>query len=546
MSILEVQNVANKVEGYLTDKEGKFLYEVAADCINPIVEIGSWKGRSTVWLAYGCKDGKHARVYAVDPHTGSPELPKGHTFKEFKKNLKNAGIEERVKPIVKTSEEAAKNFSQKADFIFVDGAHDLASVKQDFDNWFPKLFNGGIMAFHDTAFYYGPRTVARNMFKSDYFRNVGFCDSIAFGEKCLKNNFFDRLRNHWMLFLMDCVSTKKRSGAFVKKKCVEFAKIFFKNKMFDKAFRRPYCFAEPDSMQVEVTNRCNLRCVMCERSYLKEKPKDMSFREFKKVFDNSPSVRRINFTGVGEILLNKDFFKMIKYAKKRDCEVCLTTNGMLLNKANAKKLVKLKVDAVAVSIDGTTAKTYESIRRGADFNIVTENVVRLVKMRENKKPKVSMAFVVLPENTKEVGFAGDLAIALGVDNLYFEGLLEFKESGIKTADIDKESLELFLSYAKKVASCHGITVANLSSLTRPFSGLCFIPWNIFYVDCYGKILPCCFVTQRNNIKLRESFIMADGLKVSVKDFWNNEKYKNLRKGILECKPVLGCAGCVRK
>ncbi len=67
----EVQKLAAPIKGWLKDKEGQLLYDLAKNCTGKgvIVEIGSWKGKSTTWLAHGSKEGNKVRVYAIDPHT---------------------------------------------------------------------------------------------------------------------------------------------------------------------------------------------------------------------------------------------------------------------------------------------------------------------------------------------------------------------------------------------------------------------------------------------------------------------------------------------
>jgi len=103
---------------------------------------------------------------------------------------------------VETSKEAAKNFSRPVELIFIDGAHEYRFVKQDFELWFPKVVDGGVMAFHDTTNRYGPGKVVKDLvFQSNYFRNVGIVDSITFAEKTKENSAKDRLRNKYLLSL---------------------------------------------------------------------------------------------------------------------------------------------------------------------------------------------------------------------------------------------------------------------------------------------------------------------------------------------------------
>lgn len=204
MSLEEARKFALKAEGYLSETEGKLLYRLANACKGEgtIVEIGSWKGRSTIWIGCGTKDGSKAGVFAVDPHTSSPEMPQGNSFREFKRNIENAGLSEIVKPIVKTSEDAAKGFKGKIEFVFIDGDHSYKHAKQDFELWYPKVLEHGIMAFHDTMLVQGPKKVVRDLvFGSRHFRNIGFADSITFAEKVQQNTFGERMRNYWVFSL---------------------------------------------------------------------------------------------------------------------------------------------------------------------------------------------------------------------------------------------------------------------------------------------------------------------------------------------------------
>jgi len=206
MGLTEIRKAANRAEGFLSDSEGMTLYRLAKKCngTGAIVEIGSWKGRSTIWIAFGSKDGPKKKVVAIDPHTGSPEMPPGHSLAEFKANIKNAGVGDLVKPIVKTSEEAAASFKEKVGFIFIDGNHDYKYAKQDFGLWFPKVMEHGVMAFHDTNFVRGPKRVVNELvFGSRNFRNIGFADSITFAEKVGANTLSDRLRNRRVQLLKE-------------------------------------------------------------------------------------------------------------------------------------------------------------------------------------------------------------------------------------------------------------------------------------------------------------------------------------------------------
>jgi MMP 1-O-methyltransferase len=209
------KNAANNVEGWLTDIEGALLYCLAKKCNanGVIAEIGSWKGRSTVFLAKGSKAGQRVIVYAIDPHEGAKDQGLAPTFDEFEKNIASAQVDDIVVSIVKTSEEAANDFLVPCALIFVDGCHEPDSVKQDFALWYPKLIEGGIMAFHDTLDYIGPRMLVKDLlYKSNNFKNVRFARSITYGTKVVQNKMADQIKNRFFLLLNSIYTSLRKIG----------------------------------------------------------------------------------------------------------------------------------------------------------------------------------------------------------------------------------------------------------------------------------------------------------------------------------------------
>jgi predicted O-methyltransferase YrrM len=173
--------------GMLTQTEGEYLYRLAQ--FNPtkgvIIEIGSWKGKSTICLALGSMSVGGEKVYAVDPH--KPLAEEGYmedTEAEFRKNIKQAGVESHVVPMVMTSEEAEKGWSQPVRLLWIDGDHRYEHVKQDFLLWEPYIIEGGIIAMHDTIRKKGPKRVLwENIFFSDRFQEISIVDNITAVEK---------------------------------------------------------------------------------------------------------------------------------------------------------------------------------------------------------------------------------------------------------------------------------------------------------------------------------------------------------------------------
>ena len=161
--IMDLAKSAKEVGGFLTDNEGAILFNLARFGMGKghIVEIGSFKGKSTIWLALGSKSADREKVFAIDPHVGSEEHQKGErfeskmpesgsTFDTFIENIRTFQVDNWVEPLVKTSVEAAKAWpGAPIRLLFIDGDHSFEGAELDFLSWEPFVIPGGLIVFHD-------------------------------------------------------------------------------------------------------------------------------------------------------------------------------------------------------------------------------------------------------------------------------------------------------------------------------------------------------------------------------------------------------------
>jgi MMP 1-O-methyltransferase len=184
------------IPGWLTDEEGEALYELARACRGDgvIVEIGSWKGKSTVCIGLGSQAGASVPIYAIDPHAD-------YRFGDFKENVERAGLTDLVRPIASLSQAAADGFDEPIELLFVDGSHEYDLVLEDFEKWVPKVIDGGWVAFHDTTWTEGPRkVVGAAVYRSRRFKDVRFVvGSMTVARKVERNTLLDRARNRYVL-----------------------------------------------------------------------------------------------------------------------------------------------------------------------------------------------------------------------------------------------------------------------------------------------------------------------------------------------------------
>lgn len=191
------------INGFLRDDEAILLYTLAkkVSAKNVLIEIGSWEGKSTICLGLGSPNNI---IYAIDPHTGSKEhrtkFGKVDTYRNFKRNILKAGVSKNINALVMEAHKAADIVREPVGLLFVDGAHDFKSVKQDFIDWYPKVVDGGIIAFHDTIDWPGPKKVVEKyLFKSKNFKNIRVVGSITYGEKTSTFSALDSFKNYYVL-----------------------------------------------------------------------------------------------------------------------------------------------------------------------------------------------------------------------------------------------------------------------------------------------------------------------------------------------------------
>ncbi len=154
------------IKGFMEEEEGRHLYELAREAsrLGPCLEIGSYCGKSTVYLGRGCRE-TGGILYSIDHHRGSeehqpgeeyhdadlfdPQTGKMDSFRVFRRTLAEAGLEETVVPIVASSSVAARCWATPLALVFIDGGHSMEAAFTDYASWAPHVIPGGILAIHD-------------------------------------------------------------------------------------------------------------------------------------------------------------------------------------------------------------------------------------------------------------------------------------------------------------------------------------------------------------------------------------------------------------
>jgi predicted O-methyltransferase YrrM len=174
----------DSIEGWLTAAEAKWLFDAARSLPTGaiIVEIGSFKGRSTCCLAAGCR-GNGKRIFAVDTFDGGSDLPRANSFPDFSENVERCGFSSCIEPVIGLSTEVAKTWNKPIHLLFIDGSHFYEEVLGDFNGFFPHVVRGGIVAFHDVAETKPGVFRAWNQNFKNQLTAIGHCESLGYGRK---------------------------------------------------------------------------------------------------------------------------------------------------------------------------------------------------------------------------------------------------------------------------------------------------------------------------------------------------------------------------
>jgi len=319
----------------------------------------------------------------------------------------------------------------------------------------------------------------------------------------------------------------------------------------------------PRVVFIEVTNRCNLLCETCPRTFFTREPlKSLSFDEFVTIVEQFPEMQRAVLHGIGEPLLNRELPRMIRHLKEREVQVLFNSNGTLLTPPWQEELVHSGLDEFRCSIDGARPETYAFIR-GADLlhKVIQglDGLVRTQARLQAATPRVSIWCVVTRENLDELPDLVRLAARLGVPEVYLQRMTFFAQEPKEQYGMARQELSIFGRQEEIIAHCEALSAelgidfrasgardprnslaAARAADERPWQA-CLRPWTTAYVTANGNCLPCCispFATSDY-----ESLILGNLFERPFAELWNDYLYRKFRTDFSSNHPHTACAGC---
>jgi radical SAM protein with 4Fe4S-binding SPASM domain len=270
----------------------------------------------------------------------------------------------------------------------------------------------------------------------------------------------------------------------------------------------------PLTLTIESTAKCNLFCPMCLRERVYFPPRNMEFPVFQKIIDESRDFLEFAVPyGVGEPLLNHEIFDMIAYCTRSGIPTGISTNATTLTEESSRRLIEAGLIYIVFAFDGATRETFETYRKGADYEEVRRNILAFLSVKKAMRSKIFciVQMVALKENLKEREALVRMWTREGID-----------EVRIKKDEVHNEESAIPGDNSSRPRMRHP----------------CYLLWRgPMYVHYDGTVFPCCYIfpdEPAGNIK-----------RATLREIWNSGKMVDLRQAHLrgDLRDHKACLNC---
>ena len=292
----------------------------------------------------------------------------------------------------------------------------------------------------------------------------------------------------------------------------------------------------PRRLVLELTNACNLNCIMCGRNAAQFKP-TMFQMEWLKYFEPMlDTMEEVTLMGWGEPTIHPNFVQMLELIHRHDARIYFCTNGMRLGKLK-QAIFDNHVDVFAVSVDGATAESNGRIRRGSDLDYITAQLKEIKAYQKSHNlsyPYINFVFCAMKSNLHELPDLVRLAGEIGIEEVKAVYLTAFDEKMAAESlwDSRDEVAEVF-EKATQLGDELGVTLKlpHLQGEDPAKDGLhkdCFVAWRDFFLGSDGMVRPC--------MSTPTQFFAFDPTK-PFDEIWNSESYQRFREGVNQAQKM---------
>lgn len=286
----------------------------------------------------------------------------------------------------------------------------------------------------------------------------------------------------------------------------------------------------PRRLVFELTNACNLNCVMCGRNDAYFKSTVFNVEWINKFDDILNKVEEVTLMGWGEPTMHPQFIDILKKLNQYNVRKYFCTNGMKLGELK-DAIFEHKVDIIAISIDGANAETNNRIRTGSSFNRIIEDLGDIVKEKKKRNltyPYMNFVFTAMKSNFHQIPDIVRLAHEIGLEEVKVVYLTVFNERLLEESlyncqdeviSVFNEAIRLSEELGIKIKLPHiqGEDIAKTKCHKD-----CYVAWRDFFLGSDGYLRPC----MSTPIKMLNINEYND-----FREIWNSKEYIDFRKKV---------------
>lgn len=281
----------------------------------------------------------------------------------------------------------------------------------------------------------------------------------------------------------------------------------------------PASKGKPILLTIEPINYCNLKCPICETGAgkLGRKKRRMSFEEFKYILEQfDDNLKQMYFYFMGEPFLNKDAYKMVRYATDHGIWVSTCANASFID---PQKLVDCGIDEVNFQIAGMTQKIHEIYRINSDLGKIFNSIEETIRIRDlpesnNKKMKIIVGFILMKQNEHQVENFLYYCKKNKVDGYNIIG------TTVRTSAQAKQYMPSDPKYHRFIIE-EAMNNDRLVPIARP-NNYCGWIYSTATIMVNGDVVPCCYDPTGK-------YVVGNVFKENFYQIWNNEKYQRIRR-----------------
>ena len=301
----------------------------------------------------------------------------------------------------------------------------------------------------------------------------------------------------------------------------------------------------PRRLVLELTNACNLNCIMCGRNAVKFTQTFFKLDWLEKFAPIMHKVEEVSLFGWGEPTVHPKFAEILKWLDKYPARKYFCTNGMRLGTLE-DEIFNSHVDIIAISLDGARAETNNKIRRGGNFDKIISALKSIVARKKSlgiERPYMNFVFCAMAQNFKELPKLVEVAAEVGVDEVKAVYFTAFSKDLLPQAlwgDTYKKQLAEIFQKTVELGNALNVKI-KLPHLTGEDPAgdkshkACFVGWRDMFVGSDGYVRPC--------MSTPDKFFRFDGEKTFA-EMWNDEKFQQHRQNVNdEQKMPTHCRNC---